>query len=116
MNSTGASLPSPISDPLGGKMAYKQATPVQIAPAQTPPAVQPATAAPVTPAQKPEPVTVSNGKLTGSYEYDRQLHLMIVTLRRADNGEVIEQIPNEHIIKMLTSLMESVGNTLDVKS
>ena len=109
MTSTGISLASPPSDLRGEQLVFKPTTQAQTVAAPVTPTPQPAP----TPQQ---PVTVTQGRISGSFEYDQAVNRVIITLRNEKTGEIVEQIPNEHIIKMLTNVMQEIGKTLDVKS
>lgn len=62
-----------------------------------------------------KPLTLDQGNLQASFEYDQSLKQIIIILRRAENGEVVQQLPSEQIMNMLRGMMDSLGNALDVK-
>ena len=108
MNSISLPLTHPISDLRGEQFVPQAAAPVQATPA-------PVQAAPPT-SQQQEPIKISDGNLQGSFEYNQDLNQVVVTLRREDTGEVVQQFPNEHIIRMLMSMMQELGKSLDLKA
>ena len=64
-----------------------------------------------TPAQS---VEMADADVSAKFAYDPDVNQVIITLRSQDSGAVIQQVPPESIVKMLTRLMESQGKTLDV--
>jgi hypothetical protein len=58
-------------------------------------------------------ITLQQDRLVGRFEYNDDLHLVIITLHRADTGEVIQQLPPEQIVSMLQGIMEQLGQTVD---
>ncbi len=59
--------------------------------------------------------TLQHGDLKGSFEYDKSLNQVIIILRSEQTGEIVQQFPPESILSMLTRMMESLGNNVDVK-
>lgn len=82
---------------------------------QTPPAKQAAeevnkdeSAAPKNEETSHEQIVLERERLEATFQYDKQLHQVIIKLRRVDNGDVVTQFPPEQVVKMLTHLMESL--------
>lgn len=69
----------------------------------------------IQPTQNSDHYVVERENLQASYDYDKQLKQIIITLRRGDTGETVRQIPSEHIVRMLQSAAESLDNLVDVK-
>lgn len=69
------------------------------------------------PTERAEPVTKevvrTNANVEASFEYDQQLKEIIITLRRDDNGQVVQQIPAEQIRNLILSLREMVEKAFD---
>jgi uncharacterized FlaG/YvyC family protein len=51
--------------------------------------------------------------MVASYDYDTDIHQVIITLRRQGSGEVMQQIPSEQIVNLLQGVMERLGAVLD---
>lgn len=57
----------------------------------------------------------SDPQLLAQFDYDKEAHQLIIRLKRGDTGEVVQQIPPEHIIDFLKSVMKQVGALIDAK-
>ncbi|HOF86729.1 MAG TPA: flagellar protein FlaG [Armatimonadota bacterium] len=60
-----------------------------------------------------QPVTLEQDHLVASYDYREDLHMVIITLRSQDTGEVIQQLPPEQILHLLQGVMERLGAVVD---
>jgi flagellar protein FlaG len=50
------------------------------------------------------------------FTIDTQTHATVITVRRADTGEVVRQFPNEEALTMMRQLSEHSGTLLDLKA
>jgi len=55
----------------------------------------------------------SHPPLQASYEYDRALRQVVVTLTMPDTGGVVRQIPPEKVLRVIMGLLEVAGQFLD---
>ncbi|MHB9130819.1 MAG: flagellar protein FlaG [Armatimonadota bacterium] len=56
----------------------------------------------------------SPSNLRANFEYDQQLKQIIITLQRADNGDVVFQIPPERVRHMMSRIIEALDRELDL--
>jgi flagellar protein FlaG len=50
------------------------------------------------------------------FTIDTQTHATVITVRRADTGEVVRQFPNEEALTLMRQLSEQSGTLLDLKA
>ncbi len=72
--------------------------------------------------QEPQKQTikVEQDNIMASFEYDQHLKQVIITLKNNNTGEVIQQFPNEKVLRVLEGIMQSLQpvtnvNTVDAK-
>jgi len=88
-------------------IAAKPAAPAAI---PTPPVAEaPAPAAPE------QPMVVQSPGLQASFFYDQQLNQVIITLTSPESGEVVRQIPDEHMQRFISGMMELAGKLFDTR-
>ena len=58
---------------------------------------------------------LEQNNIQASFEYDKQLKQVIITVRREDTGEIIQQIPSEHIVHMMQGIVETLDKMVDLK-
>ncbi|HEX2951315.1 MAG TPA: flagellar protein FlaG [Armatimonadota bacterium] len=61
------------------------------------------------------PIVLEHEQLEASFEYDQHLRQVIIKLKRADDGEVIRQLPPEQVVNMLNNIVNAVESMFDVK-
>lgn len=82
-------------------------------PATQPVALEPAAPSETAPDTAPKSMTVEQDHLVAQYDYNDELHQVIITLQRSDTGEVIQQLPAEQVINLLQGMMERLGQMVD---
>jgi uncharacterized FlaG/YvyC family protein len=77
---------------------------------------------PVAKVQEPQKQTVKveQDNIMASFEYDQHLKQVIITLKNNNTGEVVQQFPNEKVLRVLEGIMQSLQpvenvNTVDAK-
>ena len=106
---------------MGSSIQFDMAAIPQMRPVTTAPAID----APVSPAppaaetagiaQESRPITLEQDHLVASYDYREDIHMVVITLRSQDTGEVIQQLPPEQILNLLQGVMEQLGAVVDRK-
>ena len=77
-------------------------------------ATPPVEEAPEPPAPE-QPRVVQSPSLQASFFYDQQLNQLIITLTSPETGEVVRQIPEEHLQRFIVGMMELAGNLFDTR-
>jgi hypothetical protein len=89
-------------------------SPPEMPAVQTPLPPQPVEQAAVaSPEHSPHAIVLEQDQMVASYDYDTDIHQVIITLRRQGSGEVMQQIPSEQIVNLLQGVMERLGAVLD---
>ena len=70
--------------------------------------------------QQKQTVKVEQDNIMASFEYDQHLKQVIITLKNNNTGEVVQQFPNEKVLRVLEGIMQSLQpveniNTVDAK-
>lgn len=84
--------------------------------------VKPATATTATPVEEaPEPAVseqprvVPRPSLQANFYYDQQLNQLTITLTDPETGDVVRQIPDEHMRRFIAGMMELAGKVFDTR-
>jgi hypothetical protein len=60
-------------------------------------------------------IPVGRPPLVASYQYNKAISQVVVTLQRPDTGEVVAQIPPEQVVNFVTAMVEALRN-MDAKA
>lgn len=77
--------------------------------------VVPNTSAVEQPVADQQSMVASNRQVDASFYYDQQLNQVVITLTRAETGEVIRQIPQEHMQSFMVGMLALAGKLFDEK-
>lgn len=96
--------------------AEKQAGPVAVAPAPRPPAPPPGRELREMQAQIAEQLNryLKDSGRSLEFRVDADAGATVITVRRADTGEVVRQFPSEEALSLMRRLNEQSGTFLDV--
>jgi len=63
----------------------------------------------------PQSMVMGNQQIDASFYYDQQMNQVVITLTRAETGEVVRQIPQEHMRSFMVGIVALAGKLFDEK-